>query len=226
MRLLLLGGSGMAGREIVRAAMTLSDEVVALASGPSGADAFEVHEGLTVVAGEPTDADVVRQAADGADVAVVVLDADGRTPGVAPDELSGVLDALDAAGVPHGILVSAFGVGESAGLASWRARAIYRTLSRRAHAATELAHNQVQGRRTTWATLLPVRLSDGMPHRSHAIAPLGEVRRIVGLPLLPYANLAVAVVDLAHSAEFAGETVVVSSVGGIRLRRVALRRMT
>lgn len=215
MKVLLLGGTGMIGREIIRAAMVLSDEVVAYAPNVDG---FEPHDDLRVVTGTVDDADGLRGAAQGVDVAVVVVDADGRTPGIAPGHVEAVLDALEAAGVARGLLVSAFGVGPSARLASWRAQGVYRTLSRRAYAATEAAQRRVEGRGTTWTTLLPVRLRDGMPHRSHAIAPLGEVRRIVGLPLLPYTNLAVAVIDLAHSGEFAGQTVVVSSVAGIRLR--------
>ena len=215
MRIFLLGGTGMIGREVIRAAVVLADEVVAYA--PS-ADGFEPHDDLRVVTGTVDDAERLRTAAEGADVAVVVVDADGRTPGVAPGNLDAVLDAVETAGVTRGLLVSAFGVGDSARLASWRARAVYRTLSRRAYGTTEVAQRKAQGRETVWTTLLPVRLRDGMPHRSHAIAPVWEVRRIVGLPLLPYANLAVAVVDLAHSGEFAGETVVVSSVAGIRLR--------
>lgn len=218
MRLFLLGGTGMAGREIIRAAMVLDDEVVAYAPDVDG---FEPHDGLTAVAGALDDADAIRTAAHGVDIAVVVVDADGRTPGVAPADLDDVLGAVEASGVERGLLVSAFGVGESARLASWRAQAVYRTLSRRAYDATAEAHDLAVGRRTVWTTLLPVRLRDGMPHRSHAIAPLAEVRRIVGLPLLPYANLAVAVVDLAHSGEFAGQSVVVSSVAGIRLRRTS-----
>ena len=99
-------------------------------------------------------------------------------------------EAARRAGVRRVVHVAPFGAGETARLASWRARSVYTTLERARLADHAAALAELDPHDLEWTTVMPVRLREGTPLHAFAVAPLAEVARVPGLPLLPYANVA------------------------------------
>lgn len=212
-RLALLGATGRVGREVVRAASVDGHQVVAYARRPA---AVELHEGVRAVGGDLTDVGALADAMAGCDVLVVALSSKER--GFLARALPAAADAAREAGVGRVVLSSSLGVRDTQRLTSWRAQLFARTLLRTELEDRTRAEELVDRTGLTWTTVLPIRLREGAPLLSHSLAPLGEVKRVVGLPLLPYANAGRALVDLAASGAFGGQEVVLSSVGAMRIR--------
>lgn len=213
LRIAVLGATGRVGREVVRAASVDGHRVVAYARSPHG---VELHEGVSAVGGDLTDVAAMADAMAGCDALVVALSS--RERGFLPRALPAAADAAREAGIGRVVLNSTLGVRETARLTSWRAQLFARTLLRPELEDRTRAEALVDRTGLEWTTVLSVRLREGAPLLSHSLAPLREVRRVVGLPLLPYANAGRALVDLAVSDAFGNQEVVLSSVGAMRIR--------
>lgn len=212
-RLAVLGATGRVGREVVRAASTDGHRVVAYARHP---DAVELHEGVDAVEGDLTDVRALADAITGCDALVVALSSKER--GFLARALPAAADAAREAGVRRVVLSSTLGVRDSGRLTSWRAQFFAHTLLKGELTDRAAAEARVDRTGLTWTTVLPIRMREGAPLTSHALVPVDEVKRVVGLPLLPYANAGRALVDLAVSGAFPGQEVVLSPAGAVRLR--------
>jgi putative NADH-flavin reductase len=107
MRLALLGGSGRIGGHILNWAMTAGHEVTVLARDPQSVPA---GPGVTVIAGQATDAAAVAEVAVGADAVVSALGPRGaKTPALLGTAGGAIVAAMDKAGVRRLVCVSAAG---------------------------------------------------------------------------------------------------------------------
>jgi len=122
MKVVILGASGGCGRELVKQAVERGHGVVAVGRASS---ALDVPEGVQVVRSELRDEDTLASAFEGVDVvfSAIGLNLPGFSPfGAAevPDLLSRsapvIVAAMKRAGVPRLVVISAGGVGDSAGV--------------------------------------------------------------------------------------------------------------
>jgi putative NADH-flavin reductase len=107
MRLALLGGSGRIGSHVLNWALGAGHDVTALARNPGSLPAMP---GVTVIAGQATDAAAVAEVAVGADAVVSALGPRGaRSPALLASAGEGIVAAMDKAGVRRLVCVSAAG---------------------------------------------------------------------------------------------------------------------
>jgi putative NADH-flavin reductase len=107
MRLTLLGASGRIGSHVLSWALTSGHVVTALARNP---EALPGSAGLTVLAGEATDADAVAEVVSGADAVISALGPRGvKTPALLATAAGATVAAMEKAGAHRLICVSAAG---------------------------------------------------------------------------------------------------------------------
>lgn len=224
MRITLLGATGRVGRPTLDAAVLDGHDVHALARRPG---AVPAHAGVTTALLDLSEGDTstltVRLAGElsGSDAVISALGADRADPQLLERALPLLAEAARQAGVRRVVHVGAFGAGETAQRASWRARGIYAGFERRRLTAHARALAAVDTAGLEWTTVLPIRLRDGSPQHVFAVVPMDEVQRVPGLPLLPYGNLATALVSLATQPEHTPGPLLVTSAAGVRLTRAA-----
>lgn len=98
MKITVFGGTGPAGRILVRKALDGGHEVCAYARNP-GKLSLD-HSGLTVVQGELTDAAAITRAVDGSEAVISLLGPSGRTQGMPVSEgMQRIVDAMREKGV-------------------------------------------------------------------------------------------------------------------------------
>ncbi|MGE3619733.1 MAG: NAD(P)-dependent oxidoreductase [Acidimicrobiia bacterium] len=201
MRIAVLGATGDLGSALVGLALDRGHRVVAHARDPAR---IEARPGLEVFGGAVTDVDAVAGALAGADAVVSCIGA-----GPSPTRLVGVdlmqtvlpalLAALDRAGAGRLVLVSAFGVGDTAAKASPVARLLYRTVMRSLFEDKARAERALEAADLDWVAVHPVTLRHG-PAEPTEVVPLAEVARVPGLPRATYAGVARVLLDLAADA--------------------------
>jgi putative NADH-flavin reductase len=107
MRIALLGGTGRIGGHVLSWALDAGHEVTALARDPRSLPAAA---GVTVIAGQATDAAAVAELAAGADAVVSALGPRGaKTPALLATAAKATVTAMDKAGIRRLICVSAAG---------------------------------------------------------------------------------------------------------------------
>lgn len=216
MKISLLGATGRLGKQLLDVAVLDGHDVHALVRRP---DAVPGHPGVSVAAADVDSVDALAEQFAGSEAAVISLRADRDDPHLLERVVPRVAEAARAAGVRRVVHVSAFGAGETARLASWRARFFYSTLERTRldDHARALAGLDASG--LEWTTVLPIRLRDGAPFQVHAVLPMSEAARVPGLPLLPYVNVARTLLELATGPEHVEGPLLVTTAAGVRVRR-------
>lgn len=107
MRIALLGASGRIGSYLLTWALEDGHQVTALARTPAS---LTPAAGLTVVSGEATDSNTIADVVSGADAVLSALGPRGaKTPGLLGTAAGHIVTAMDKAGVPRLIAVSAAG---------------------------------------------------------------------------------------------------------------------
>ncbi len=107
MRLTLLGASGRIGSHVLSWALSAGHVVTALARNP---ESLPASAGLTVIAGEATDADAVAEVVAGADAVLSALGPRGaKTPALLATAAGATVAAMEMAGTRRLICVSAAG---------------------------------------------------------------------------------------------------------------------
>ena len=211
MKIALLGATGKVGSHVLKEAIASGHTVVAYARRP---DAVERMAGVTVVQGELDDIDALGAAIGGADALVVSVTGPVKDKTFAQRTLPDIIKAAQESGVGRLVLVSAFGAGDTAEKASGFARIIYRTLLRGFFDDKAKAEKLLPATGLPWTVVYPVNLKDAPTLDSAAVKPLDEVRKVPGLPTLPFGNVARALLDVATNAEYAGQRVLVTTPKG------------
>ena len=121
MRILVLGASGGTGQQVVEQALGHGHQVVAFVRDP-GRLPF-VHERLTVIAGDVTDAVAVQTALERCDCVISTLGSRGQRPvSVYSDGIANAIRAMTARGIRRLVVVSAAGAGTDSEDAPLRVR--------------------------------------------------------------------------------------------------------
>ena len=160
MKLLILGATGLTGRQLVRQALDAGHSVAALVRDPR-----KVTDSIEVVQGDATNSSAVAGAVRGRDA---------------------VLSALGTSKSFKGG-VSAFGVGESFKEASAIQKFFFRTVLRSIYADKEKADAMIQASALQWTIVRPVAPTNGPRTGNYRV---GEHLQLRGFPKVSRADVA------------------------------------
>jgi uncharacterized protein YbjT (DUF2867 family) len=204
--LLILGATGLTGRQLLAQALEQGDAVTALVRDP---DRLAVaHPRLRVVVGSSTDPEEMDDATHGQDAVLCALGTRSPRSLLRCDLMRASIDALVAAMERHGVdrvvLLSALGVGESARHAPPALRLAFRTLLRQVGTDKAAAEERLRASDVNWTVVYPPSLTDGPPSGDYRA---GEALQLKGLPKISRADVArfmlLQVADGAYSRKIA-----------------------
>lgn len=206
MKIAVFGATGPTGQLLVRQALENGHVITAFARAWSAPPI----ERLSLVIGDATrDKAKVVQAVSGQDAVVSTL---GRRATLASERLMErsmglIVPAMERAGVPRLVLMSAFGVGESCRDAPLVPKIMYRTLLRDIFRDKAIAEARVRASRLDWTLVYPVLLTDGpVTGRYRA----GEKLELRGMPKIARADVAHFMLGEVESPAYSRKTVVLS----------------
>jgi putative NADH-flavin reductase len=188
-KLLVLGATGGTGREVVAQALDQGHDVTAFVRDPRGMTSRGSR--LRVAVGSTTDDEAaVARAVRGQDVVVSAL---GRRNSLRSSDLiarsmRNIVPAMESQGVKRLIVVSAYGVGESARDALPLPRLMYRLLLRDIFADKAAGEAYLRGSSLDWTLVYPVALTNGPRTGRYRVGERVELRGI--LPKISRADVA------------------------------------
>ncbi|GAA3828035.1 SDR family oxidoreductase [Streptomyces coacervatus] len=214
MKIVVLGASGNIGSHVVKEALSQGHEVVAYVRNP---DAVERQPGLTVVQGSLDDRSAMTKAFAGSDAVISAIGVALRAKkpiDLMQRTLPVITAAAQGAGVERFVLVSAFGVGDTAAKASFLARLVYRTVVAAIFKDKELSEQSLPATGLNWTIVHPVNLKEAPAVPAATIKNLDRVAKVPGLPTLPFANVARALIEIAGDRGLARQRVLVTTEKG------------
>jgi uncharacterized protein YbjT (DUF2867 family) len=199
MKIVILGATGKTGTHVLRQALDAGHRVVAYVRRP---EALPRRPGLDAVKGELDDVPAMTSAFAGADAVICCI---GPKLGLGAllhtDLMQRCLGPITAAarqaGVPRFVLMSAFGVGDTAARASLPTRLGYRTAMASIFGDKARAEAILPASGLDWTAVYPVILYEGPARPRVTVLPLEQVERVPGLPRVPFANVAAVLLELA-----------------------------
>ncbi len=186
MRLLVFGATGGTGRALLDQGLAQGHEVTAFVRNPA---ALAARAGLTIVAGDVTDAAAVSRAVAGQEAVLSALGPRGGGYGVLPGGVQNIVTAMRQAGVRRLIHVSSFGVGDSLAQMGWAARQIVVPLFlRKALDEKAIEEGIIRASDLDWVIARPGGLEDGP--RTGVYRCITDPRAKVGQPRIARADVA------------------------------------
>lgn len=213
MKIVVLGATGNVGSRFLAEAVDAGHEVVAFARRP---EAVARRAGVSVVQGEAGDTAALAAAATGADALLVSITGSTRDATFMQRTLPPVIEAARQAGVRRVVLVSAFGAGDSADKAAWFMKIAYRTVLGKFFADKAAADTLLAASGLDWTIVYPVNLKDATPLAAAAVRDLEEVGSVPGMPTLPFANAARALLGVVTDPATTGRRILVTTPTGWR----------
>jgi len=208
MKLLVLGGTGGTGKQIVVQALEAGHEVTVLARDRAkvGPD----HPQLRVIVGDLQNGAVLADAMRGQDA---VISAIGRGYSFKSEHLiertvPGILAAMKAAGVRRLLFTSAVGVGASFADAPLMPRLFFRTLLRGIYADKLIGDQLIRQSGLDWTIVQPSQMTDGPLTRTYRS---GERLAMSGMPKISRADVAHFLLNAAGDTAAVGKTLLVSN---------------
>jgi putative NADH-flavin reductase len=160
MKIAVFGATGATGQQVVQQALEQGYVVTALARNPERL-AIQ-HSSLTIVKGNVLDPAAVEQTVRGADAVLSCL---GRRPFRDKDAVwkgtRNIIESMKKLGVRRLIVESAFGAGNSRGLASIGMFLVTNTLLKWAYREKELGEPEIMNSDLDWVIVRPPALRNG-----------------------------------------------------------------
>jgi len=186
-KLLVLGGTGGTGRQIVQQALDAGHEVTVFVRDP--AKAPEQHARLRIVQGDIANTQALADAVRGQDAVISAL---GRglsfkSEHLIENSVPHILKAMASAGVKRLILTSAWGVGDTYNDASILPRMFFSTLLRGIYADKLAGDQLIRNSALDWTIVLPTKMHDGPLTRTYRTIERGA---IPGMPSISRADTA------------------------------------
>ena len=208
MKLLVLGGTGGTGRQVVDQALAAGHEVTVLARDRARVGVQD--ERLRVVDGEVKNLAVLTGAMRGQDA---VISAIGRgksfkSENLIAESVPGIIEAMRATGVTRLIFTSALGVGDTYRDSPLVPKIFFRTLLRGIYADKLIGDQMIRDSRLDWTIVQPVILTDGPLTKNYRV---GEHLKLAGLNKLSRADAAHFIVDRINDRSTFGKTLIVSN---------------
>ena len=217
MKFVVLGAAGRTGRLVVEQALARGDEVVAYVRNTQG---IAANPGLKIMLGQLGDPLALKDAIDGADAVLVCLGTQGmrmaRNVDLMQRSMPSIIKAMKEGNVPRLVLLSAYGVGDSARTAGLIARLIYKTLVAAIYEDKERSEAMLPSSGLRWTCVYPVGLSDAPPTAAVEVRPMTQVHKVAGLPRVARADVARVMLDAARDERTIGQILLVSSEGSVR----------
>ena len=209
MKIVVLGASGKTGQLLVAAAAAQGHEVVAVVRRIG---VLKAGKGLVIMQASVEIEGDLCAAFAGADAVVSCL-------GVRPSlrafcfkqdfqqrSLPTIIAAINAAQVPRFVLLSSFGSGASAKQSGAFLRLfLYGGIAKKMFDDKALAEQALQHCHANWTAVYPVTLIQAPAIATAELVPLDAVRRVPGIPRLPFANVARALLKLSQETNHAGQ---------------------
>ncbi len=177
------------------------------------------NPGLRIAVGQLDDMPALKTAIKSADAVLVCLGTRGKRMKKNVDlmqkSLPPIITAMKEANVPRLVLLSAYGVGDSARTAGWIARVVYSTVVGAIYQDKERAETLLPDSALKWTSVYPVILTDGPPAIAVEVRPMTQVRKVAGLPKVSRADVARVMLDAARDDRTIGQKLLVSSKGSV-----------
>ncbi len=211
MKVAVLGATGRTGVLVVEQALRRGHGVVAYVRRAGG---LQPSEGLRIVVGELVDSEHLRSALSDVDVVICCLGTRRHKPvDLMQNNLPRIVQAMKRAGCTRLILLSAYGVGETARTASLVARVLYKTMFRSIFRDKERSEAGLATSSLDWTGVYPVGLTDAPLIEAVEVRPTSEAKKVRGLPQVSRANVAKVLLDAAGDGRAIGQKLLVTSKG-------------
>jgi putative NADH-flavin reductase len=216
-KLVVLGATGGTGRRLLDQAIQRGHEVVAYVRRP---DALEGRPGLSVVGGELSDRPSLTAAVAGADAVLCAIGPTGVRDLIGTDLMQRMLPvvaaAMTAAGVRRLVLMSAYGVGDTAASASPMAKIAFATAVRALYRDKQVAEAQLAKADLDVTTVYPTALTNDPPGDAADVRDVGTASRVSGMPKISRAAVATAMLDAVEDPGTIGRRLLVTRTGAVR----------
>lgn len=208
-KLLVLGGSGGTGRQIVGQALDAGHDVTVLAREP-GKVAIH-HPRLKIVSGDTTAGGASLSGGMRGQDAVISAIGRGKTfksDGLIQRSVPGILGAMQTTGVRRLMFTSALGVGETFRDSPILPKVFFKTLLRDIYADKLVGDDLIRASGLDWTIVQPAVLTDGPLTRTYRS---GEHLAMSGLPSISRADTAHFILDRINDTATVGKTIVLSN---------------
>jgi uncharacterized protein YbjT (DUF2867 family) len=213
MKLAVLGATGATGRLVIEQALVRGDQVVAYVRNAQG---IAAKPGLRVIAGQLSDAPALKDAISGTDAVLVCLGTYKKKPiDLMQQCMPLIIHAMKEVNALRLVLLSAYGVGETALTAGFFARIVYKTMVASVYRDKKFSETLLPGSGLKWTCVYPVGLTDGPLADAVEVRPMALVRKVSGLPMVSRANVARAMLDAARNDQTIGQKLLISSKGSV-----------
>ena len=214
MKIAVLGATGATGRQVIAQALARGDQIVAYVRNPQGITA---KPGLKVVVGPLSDTSALKTAISGTDAVLVCLGTHKMKPvDLLQKSMPLIIGTMKEVDVARLVLLSAYGVGETALTAGFFARIVYKKMVPAIYRDKELSEALLPGSGLKWTGVYPVGLTNGPLTDAAEVRSMALVRKVSGLPRVSRANVARAMLDAARNDQTIGQKLLVSSKGSVR----------
>jgi putative NADH-flavin reductase len=205
----VIGATGRTGGLVAEQALKRGHQVVAYVRR---AGALPASEGLRIVVGELLDSEHLQSALSDVDAVICCLGTRRHKPvDLMQNNLPPIVQAMKRAGRTRLILLSAYGVGETARTASLIARLLYKTMFRSIFHDKERSEAGLATSGLDWTVVYPVGLTDGPLLDGVEVRPTNEVNKVKGLPMVSRANVAKVLLDAAEDSRTIRQKLLVTS---------------
>jgi putative NADH-flavin reductase len=181
-------------------------------------EAVDRRPGLSVVGGELTDTPALTAALTGADAVLCAIGPTGVKDLVGSDlmqrTLPAVADAMTAAGVRRLVLVSAYGVGDTAASASPTAKIAF-TAVHSLYRDKRIAEARLAEKDLDVTTVYPTALTNDPPGDAADVRDMTTVSRVRGMPKISRAAVATAMLDAVEDPTTIGRRLLVTHAGAV-----------
>jgi len=208
-KLLVLGGSGGTGRQIVGQALDAGHDVTVVTREPGKLALHHPH--LKIVSGDTTAGGAALTGITRGQDAVISTIGRGKTfrsDGLIQRSVPAILGAMQTAGVRRLMFTSALGVGDTFRDSPILPKVFFKTLLRDIYADKLAGDDLIRASGLDWTIVQPSVLTDGALTRKYRS---GEHLPLSGMPSISRADTAHYILDRLNDTSTVGKTIILSN---------------
>lgn len=209
-KLLILGATGLTGRQLVEQAIDQGHDITALVRSPNKLQLD--HPALRTVVGDATDPTAIDWAVEGRDSILCALGTRSLKELFSAElmtrSMHALIPAMKRRGVDRLILESALGVGASAQHAPRSARLVFATVFRGMGKDKARAEEYVRSSGLDWTVVYPPTLTNGPASSNYQV---GEALQLKGVPKVSRTDVAHFMLSQLSDSTYSRKMAIVSS---------------